>query len=187
MYRDTEAYFRGMPQRQAPAVQPWTMQKPAPQPQERNRLKEMLDNPASFQESPGFKFNVNRSMDALNRNLSARGLNNSGKQLEDLTELATGLSLQDYGNQLDRLGRFDAQDKDFALGSYQAANQYDLGKESNRNAQFGTAANYDLGLRRDALDQNRFGLQEDESDLNWYNAQTQRGNALRNWLKRGEG
>ena len=184
MYRDTEAYFRGIPQRQAPAVQPWTAQQPQQPPQEKNRLKELLDNPSSFQGTPGFQFALNKGTEAINRRLSAMGLNNSGKQLEDLTEFSTGLAMQDYGNHLDRVGRFDAQDKDFALGSYQAANAYDLGRESNRNARFGTEANYDLGMRRDALDQNRFGLQQDESDLDWYNAQTNRGNALRNWLKK---
>lgn len=183
MYRPPEQF--GMPQqRQAPQTQAYYQPPPQQQPERKNRLAEMLDNPNSFQGTPGFQFGLNKGLEGINRRLSAMGLNNSGKQLEDLTEFATGYAMQDYGNHLDRLGRLDAQDKDFALGAYGAANQYDLGRESNANSRFGTAANYDLGIRRDSLDRDRFGLQEDESDLNWYNAQTNRGNALRNWLKK---
>jgi hypothetical protein len=56
----------------------------------------------SFQESPGYKFNVDQALGAANRASAAGGMLGSPQQQQNLARTVTGLANQDYGNWMDR-------------------------------------------------------------------------------------
>ncbi len=58
---------------------------------------------AAFRSSPGYDFNVNQSLDALDRRAASRGLLGSGNNSLDTLNVVHGLADQDYQNYLTRL------------------------------------------------------------------------------------
>ena len=67
------------------------------------RLRSLLDNPDSIQQSAAYKFRVNQGQEALNRNLAAKGLLNSGNRLMELTKYGQDMGSQEYDNQFGRI------------------------------------------------------------------------------------
>lgn len=105
-----------------------------------NRLRELIDNPGSFTGTPGYMFARDQALQAAERGMSrTRG---SGNALAELTRLGAGYAAQDYGNEVDRLGRIAGQDQ-----------QYELGQEQNRIASTRASNDYSLGIRN--ADNNR--------------------------------
>jgi hypothetical protein len=51
---------------------------------------------AQYQQSPGYQFQMNQGLNAINNTASARGGVNSGNTLKSLTQYGTGLANQDY-------------------------------------------------------------------------------------------
>lgn len=51
---------------------------------------------AQYQQSPGYQFQLNQGLGAINNTASARGGVNSGNTLKSLTQYGTGLANQDY-------------------------------------------------------------------------------------------
>lgn len=204
------------------------------------KLQGLLNDPNSFQKTPGFQFALDTGLQAVGRANSKNRA--SGNALAELTKFGTGLASQEYGNQVDRLGRLTGQDQQFQLGTEQnrltgqrIANDFSLGQEQNRltgqrignefdlgnrtlaetgranDQRYGLGLfeassnaalrgreldqggqrdwwNYQLGQQRNINDAdqayNQFQLGADRADLDWMNAGVNRGNALRNWLKR---
>ena len=68
-----------------------------------NRLTSLLDNPDSINQSAAYKFRFNQGMDAVNRNLAAKGLLGSGNRLAALSDYGQGQASQEYGDQFNRL------------------------------------------------------------------------------------
>ncbi len=68
-----------------------------------NRLTSLLDNPDSINQSAAYKFRFNQGMDAVNRNLAAKGLLGSGNRLAALNDYGQGQASQEYGDQFNRL------------------------------------------------------------------------------------
>lgn len=72
----------------------------------------------------------------------------------------------------------------FGLGMARTAVDYDLGLRNNQTTGQRDYWNYDLGLRRNSLDtansQNDFNLNNQRLGLDWYRANTDRGNAQAN-------
>lgn len=58
---------------------------------------------AAFQSSPGYQFQLDQGLQALDRSAAARGMFQSGGTGIDEMTYAQGLANQDYGNWLDRL------------------------------------------------------------------------------------
>lgn len=58
---------------------------------------------AGFQSSPGYQFQLNQGMGAINNSASARGGVNSGATLKSLQQFGTGLANQDWYNYLNQL------------------------------------------------------------------------------------
>lgn len=81
-----------------------------------NQLQQLLTNPGSFQGTPGFGFARDQGLQAASRSAAARGMRGSGNVLAELTKLGTGYAMQDYGSQVDRLGRLTGQDQANELG-----------------------------------------------------------------------
>lgn len=132
-----------------------------------NQLLQLLQNPGSFSGSPGYQFALDQGLQGVNRsNSRQRG---SGNALAALTKYATGLATQDYGNQVDRLGRLSGQQQQYELGSEanrltgaRDANNFTLGNRAADTADKRTEYDYSLGNRqadntRTANDQ-QFGL-----------------------------
>ena len=132
-----------------------------------NQLNDLLTNPGSYQGSPGYKFALDQGLQATQRgNSSMRG---SGNALAELMKYGTGLAQQDYGNQVDRLGKLQGQEQQFSLGQQQNANSaqnnlfnYNLGQTQNANSAQNNFWNYDLGRESNsnnaAMNQNNWNL-----------------------------
>ena len=69
----------------------------------RTRLDTLMDNPDSIANTGAYKFAFNQGQEALNRQLAAKGLLNSGNRLYELTKFGQGLASQQYGAEVDRL------------------------------------------------------------------------------------
>lgn len=152
------------------------------------RLKGLLDDPSSFTKSPGYQFAVDESLSAAKRSGSA--MRGSGNVLAELARRGAGIASQEYGAQVDRMGRLLGQEQ-----------QYDLGQEQNRTAATRTAndfalglgqlsgqnwqrnADYDLGKRRLSMD---WDLGSRGADTNWFNAVTNRGRTAGDLYYQGE-
>lgn len=62
-----------------------------------------------FQTGPGYEFQMNQGLDALDRRAAARGQLNSGNTNIDTLNYSQGLANQEWGGWLDRLQGFDSQ------------------------------------------------------------------------------
>jgi len=67
------------------------------------RLRALLDNPDSIQQTAAYKFRVGQGQEALNRSLGAKGLLNSGNRLMELTKFGQDMGSQEYDAQASRL------------------------------------------------------------------------------------
>jgi hypothetical protein len=64
---------------------------------------------SAFQTGPGYEFQMNQGLDALDRRAAARGQLNSGNTSIDTLNYSQGLANQEWGGYLDRLQGFDSQ------------------------------------------------------------------------------
>lgn len=157
-------------------------------PQENNpyekQLQGLLTNPGSFQGTPGFQFAFDTGLEGVNRQLAARGMTGSGNQLAEIMKYGTGLAQQDYGNQVDRLGRFSGQQQQYNLGNKQADNSFTLGVGQNANTAQRNAWDFNLGQNQNemnaAKNYNQYNLDSWGNSINQQNANTQLGNARAN-------
>ncbi len=67
------------------------------------RLRSLLDNPDSINQSAAYKFRVGQGQEALQRSLGAKGLLNSGNRLMELTKYGQDMGSQEYDNQFGRI------------------------------------------------------------------------------------
>lgn len=145
-----------------------------------DQLKKMLTDPKAFQGTPGFKFALDSGLDAAKRKMASMGMGNSGNALAELTKLGTGMAMQDYGNQVDRLGRLTGQEQQFSLGAYNAGNQFALGQQQNALAGQRDWWNADQGYDQNAMAEAR---DYNNWNLGRMNADTSRGNMLVNYMR----
>lgn len=129
------------------------------------RLRALLDNPGSFTESPGYRFAVDQGLQAAQR--SGSRMRGSGNVLAELTRLGAGYASQEYGNQVDRMGRLLGQEQ-----------QYDIGQTANANTATRNANDFTLGTQANANTRRRndqdYGLGLSNNSTNWFNAVTGR-------------
>ncbi len=135
-----------------------------------NRLRQLMDDPSSFQQDPGFQFALDTGLNAANRRLSASGMRGSGNALAELTRYGTGLAFQQRGEEMDRLGRLMGQERDYELGNRGLDLQAELGRgRLGLDRELGTGQ---LGVSRDRLGLDRdlgigsLGLQARGQDIN---------------------
>lgn len=94
------------------------------------RLKNLLDNPDSINQSAAYKFRVGQGQEALQRSLGAKGLLNSGNRLMELTKYGQDMASQEYDAQYGRLGNL--------LGNY---SQSWIGDKNANTGLFNAQAN----------------------------------------------
>lgn len=102
------------------------------------RLKNLLDNPDSIQQTAAYKFRVGQGQEALQRSLGAKGLLNSGNRLMELTKYGQDMGSQEYDNQFGRIkdlvGGYSGSwigDKNANTGIYNAQNQARANNQRN--------------------------------------------------------
>jgi len=71
--------------------------------QKDNARDYMRDHQAGFETSPGFEFQQEQGINAIERMAAARGNRLGGATLKEAGRYATGLASQDYGNYMNRL------------------------------------------------------------------------------------
>lgn len=94
------------------------------------RLRSLLDNPDSINQSAAYKFRVGQGQEALQRSLGAKGMLNSGNRLMELTKYGQDMGSQEYDAQANRLSGL--------LGTY--GQGYVADKNANTN-QFTSMSN----------------------------------------------
>lgn len=107
------------------------------------RLRSLLDNPDSINQSAAYKFRVNQGQEALQRSLGAKGLLNSGNRLMELTKYGQDMGSQEYDNQFGRLGGL--------VGGYSQSWLGDKNANTNRYAAESNAWNQRGGLLKDLV------------------------------------
>lgn len=95
-----------------------------------SRLRALLDNPDSIQQTGAYKFRVKQGEDALQRSMGAKGMLNSGNRLMELMKYGQDMGSQEYDTQFGRLGNL--------LSSYSGG--YTNERNSNTN-QFAAQSN----------------------------------------------
>jgi len=110
------------------------------------RLRNLLDNPDSIQQSAAYKFRVGQGAEALQRSLGAKGLLNSGNRLMELTKYGQDMGSQEYDAQAGRLGNL--------LGNY---SQSWIGDKNANTGAFSAQANAWNTAQANA-DQNRYRM-----------------------------
>jgi len=71
-------------------------------------LEQMLRDPTKLQAMPGYQFQMDQGLQALNRGLAGRGHLNSGNRDIELTKYGQGLAAQQYGSMAGMLIRAGA-------------------------------------------------------------------------------
>ena len=74
-----------------------------------NRLKSLMENPNSIQNSGAYRFAFDQGQQAIERPAAAKGMLNSGNILAELARYGQGMASQQYDKEADRLGQFAMQ------------------------------------------------------------------------------
>lgn len=74
-----------------------------------NRLKSLMENPDSIQNSGAYRFAFDQGQQAIERSAAAKGMLNSGNILAELAKYGQGMASQQYDKEADRLGQFALQ------------------------------------------------------------------------------
>lgn len=146
------------------------------------QLGDLLTRPGSFQQTPGYQFARDQGMQAIQRSAAAKGRMGSGNVLTELSKFGTGLASQEYGSQMDRLGRLLGQEQQYGLGRsrleldeklgqgglanqrrstdlgfaqnmFSNMGQYELGQQQNQMKMLSDLMSYNLGVGRLGSDQ----------------------------------
>jgi hypothetical protein len=105
-----------------------------------SRLRNLLDNPDSIQQSAAYKFRMGQGQEALQRSLGAKGLLNSGNRLMAMNDYAQGQASQEYGNQFDRVNGMNNMYTQSWLGDKNANTSRFAAESAANNARTGTLA-----------------------------------------------
>ena len=119
-----------------------------------SRLKSLLDNPDSINQSAAYKFRVAQGQEALQRSLGAKGLLNSGNRLMELTKYGQDMGSQEYENQFGRLGGL--------VGGYSQSWLGDKNANTNRYAAESNAWNQRGGLLKDLVGQSNTAANQNQ-------------------------
>lgn len=87
--------FEGLSQNYAPFAQTGL--------QANDALAQLIRDPSSVRNLPGYQFDFDQGIQALDRSKAAKGLLNSGRAAMDIQRFGTGLADKTYGDQLARL------------------------------------------------------------------------------------
>lgn len=119
------------------------------------RLRDLLDNPDSIQQSAAYKFRVGQGQEALQRSMGAKGMLNSGNRLMDLTKFGQDMGSQEYDAQFGRLSDLYKTDSNSYIGqgsvsnqTQDIANRFQLGTDANQINRDKINTDVSLGLSK---------------------------------------
>lgn len=134
-----------------------------------SRLRNLLDNPDSINQSAAYKFRLKQGEDAVQRQLGAKGLLNSGNRLMELTKYGQDMGSQEYDAQAGRLNSL--------LGNYSQSWLGDKNANTSRYAAESNAWNQRGGVLSDIYGKAQQGVTSAakigaDQRLGWANAWT---------------
>lgn len=68
------------------------------------RLNELMTDPGSIRETPGFEYRLQQGLEGVNRGLGAQGQLKSGRRMAGLMDFSQSFAGQEYQRQFERLG-----------------------------------------------------------------------------------
>lgn len=68
-------------------------------------LQNLMTNPNYLSTTPGYQWQFNQGLEAVNRTEAAKGMLGSGNRLQELMQYGQGMAQQDYNNQFVRLAQ----------------------------------------------------------------------------------
>lgn len=101
------------------------------------RLNELLQNPSSIANDPGYQFQYNQGLEAVNRNAAAKGMLGSGNRLFDLVNYGQDRAKTSYGDSISRLGNLLSSNLAYS-SSNRDKNQY----STNPNGSMSLSGSY---------------------------------------------
>jgi hypothetical protein len=119
------------------------------------RLRSLLDNPDSIQQSAAYKFRVGQGQEALQRSMGAKGMLNSGNRLMDLTKYGQDMGSQEYDNQYKRLSDLYGMDSNSYNGNAATNNQ----AQSVANQGQDNANRFQLGAEANAINRDKVNFE----------------------------
>lgn len=87
-----------------------------------NKLKALMANPDSIQNTGAYQFQYNQGQQALERSAAAKGMSGSGNVLAELMRYGQGQASQAYDTEANRLAGLAGNENQFILGKMVAAN-----------------------------------------------------------------
>ena len=150
-----------------------------------SRLRNLLDNPDSINQSAAYKFRVGQGQEALQRSMGAKGMLNSGNRLQELTRYGQDMGSQEYDNQFNRINGLNNTYAQSWLGDKGANTARFAAEAAANNARTGTLADLYKGAGT-AYNQNTKVTGDDRSE--WgkvWNGQAPKNTqqySLREWI-----
>lgn len=143
-----------------------------------SRLRNLLDNPDSINQSAAYKFRLKQGEDAIQRQLGAKGLLNSGNRLMELTKYGQDMGSQEYDAQAGRLNSL--------LGNYSQSWLGDKNANTSRYAAESNAWNQRGGVLSDIYGKAQQGVTSAakigaDQRLGWANAWTAQAPKALQW------
>lgn len=108
-----------------------------------------LTGERGFEESPGYDFRYNEGLRALENNLAARGLMNSGRGIKALQQYGQGIAADEYDRGFNRFAQLAGMGQNAVAGQGAAlsqAGQFGLQGAANRASGYQNAFNTAAGI-----------------------------------------
>jgi hypothetical protein len=74
-----------------------------------SRMEQLLNDPSSFQQDPGYQFRLQQGQQGLDRQAAARGGRAGSRAMQDMASFNQGLASQEFGNAFQRASAADQQ------------------------------------------------------------------------------
>lgn len=140
------------------------------------RLRNLLDNPDSINQSAAYKFRVGQGQEALQRSMGAKGMLNSGNRLMELTKYGQDMGSQEYDAQAGRLGNLLGNYSQSWIGDKNANTNAFTSQSNAWNTAEGNKDRRDVGMAGVWADVNRGGtpaggspISRTSSQMTWQN------------------
>lgn len=88
------------------------------------KLNDLMSNPSSIQNTPGYQFAFDQGQGAMERSQAAKGMNLSGNALAELTKYGQGMASQQFNNMANLYSGLAGANQTPAQGTSAAANAF---------------------------------------------------------------
>lgn len=126
----------------------------------KNKLRALFQDPGSYAQTPGYKFQFDQGAQALERSAAAKGMLQSGNYLQDLVKYGQGMAstgLSNYAGMLGNAAGVENQTRQVDNQTTSIDDSYELSRNQPQNKQ-GQWWSLDRNNRGPSTSQNRFNL-----------------------------